>query len=183
MQFDLQVPFSTPGRSMLKTAMGMLGEYEYDTVYNENDVPAVTWGLYVLFLIINCIIIMNLLVSHVLSHLWRQSPLVRCLPSILMTSICPEFRHRFRSGYSTLYSCIISIIFFVWVKMVDSINRELTVDALSCFSCTEWFGSDSWILGRLTSSIWNVLAWIAGLWFIQGTQESRLYSQVTCCLA
>ena len=54
---------------MLKTAMGMLGEYEYDTVYNENDVPAVTWGLYVLFLIINCIIIMNLLVSHVLSHL------------------------------------------------------------------------------------------------------------------
>ena len=49
---------------MLKTAMGMLGEYEYDTVYNDNDVPSLTWALYVLFLVINCIIIMNLLVSR-----------------------------------------------------------------------------------------------------------------------
>ena len=43
--------------------MGMLGEYEYDTVYNENVVPPVTWILYVAFLVTNCIIIMNLLVS------------------------------------------------------------------------------------------------------------------------
>jgi hypothetical protein len=57
------MPFSTPGRSMLKTAMGMLGEYEYDTVYNESDVPPITWAVYVAFLVINCVIIVNLLVS------------------------------------------------------------------------------------------------------------------------
>ena len=50
---------------MLKTTMGMLGEYEYDTVYNENQVPPVTWALYVAFIVINCIIIMNLLVSSI----------------------------------------------------------------------------------------------------------------------
>ena len=59
-----QVPFSTPGRSMLKTTMGMLGEYEYDTVYNEFEVPPITWALCVLFLIINSTILMNLLVSE-----------------------------------------------------------------------------------------------------------------------
>lgn len=50
---------------MLKTTMGMLGEYEYDTVYNDNEVPPVTWVLYLAFLVINCIIIMNLLVSSI----------------------------------------------------------------------------------------------------------------------
>lgn len=50
---------------MLKTTMGMLGEYEYDTVYNDNVVPPVTWVLYVAFLVINCIIIMNLLVGYI----------------------------------------------------------------------------------------------------------------------
>lgn len=48
---------------MLKTTMGMLGEYEYDTVYNEYDVPPITWAVYVGFLVINCVIIVNLLVS------------------------------------------------------------------------------------------------------------------------
>lgn len=41
----------------------MLGEYEYDTVYNDHVVPPVTWILYVAFLVTNCVIIMNLLVS------------------------------------------------------------------------------------------------------------------------
>ena len=53
----------TPDRAMLKTTMGMLGEYEYDTVYNDHVVPPVTWVLYVAFLVTNCIIIMNLLVG------------------------------------------------------------------------------------------------------------------------
>ena len=59
----IQVPYSTPGRALLKTTMGMLGEYEYDTVYNDHVVPPVTWILYVAFLVTNCVIIMNLLVS------------------------------------------------------------------------------------------------------------------------
>ena len=50
---------------MLKTTMGMLGEYEYDTVYNESDVPPLTWAVYVAFLVINCVIIVNLLVSNI----------------------------------------------------------------------------------------------------------------------
>ena len=58
---------------MLKTTMGMLGEYEYDTVYNDNDVPPVTWALYLSFLVINCLIIMNLLVSHLMIVLVRAS--------------------------------------------------------------------------------------------------------------
>ena len=32
------------------------------------------------------------------------------------------------NGYSTLSSCIISKITFVRVKMVNSVNREITVD-------------------------------------------------------
>ena len=48
---------------MLKTTMGMLGEYEYDTVYNESDVPPITWAVYVGFLVINCVIIVNLLIG------------------------------------------------------------------------------------------------------------------------
>ena len=51
---------------MLKTTMGMLGEYEYDTVYNESEVPPITWAVYVGFLVINCVIIVNLLVSNIL---------------------------------------------------------------------------------------------------------------------
>ena len=31
---------------------------------------------------------------------------------------------------------------------------------LSCISCREPFRSDAWILSRLTSSVWNFLAWI-----------------------
>ena len=42
--------------------------------------------------------------------------------------------------------------------MADSINREVMF--LSCISCRESFRSDAWILGRLTSSVWNFLAWI-----------------------
>ena len=58
---------------MLKTTMGMLGEYEYDTVYNDHDVPPVTWALYLAFLVINCLIIMNLLVSHLMIVLVHAS--------------------------------------------------------------------------------------------------------------
>eukprot|EP00794_Sanderia_malayensis_P000499 gene499-1145_t len=55
--------FASPARSILKTSMGMLGEFEYDTVFNENHPMPLAWGIYVLYLIINCIILMNLLVG------------------------------------------------------------------------------------------------------------------------
>ena len=58
---------------------------------------------------------------------------------------------------------VISIISFVWVKMADSANHELSVTGLtvSWILCTELFGSDAWILGILMSSVWNFLAWIS----------------------
>ncbi|XP_073254183.1 uncharacterized protein [Porites lutea] len=83
-----QVPYSTPGRAMLKTTMGMLGEYEYDTVYNENVVPPVTWILYVAFLVTNCIIIMNLLVDLALD-------VEKALPAML--------RQRFATTQEVVY--------------------------------------------------------------------------------
>ncbi|KAJ7378356.1 hypothetical protein OS493_023611 [Desmophyllum pertusum] len=72
-----QKPYSTPSRAMLKTTMGMLGEYEYDTVYNDFDVPPVTWAMYVSFLVINCIIIMNLLLVDDIKGVQEKAVLKR----------------------------------------------------------------------------------------------------------
>ncbi|XP_066911304.1 transient receptor potential cation channel subfamily A member 1 homolog isoform X2 [Clytia hemisphaerica] len=56
--------FSTPLRAILKTTMGMLGEFEYDTVFNDDYNPLPTaWVIYVAYLIVCCIIVMNLLVG------------------------------------------------------------------------------------------------------------------------
>ena len=40
--------------------------------------------------------------------------------SELMTSVCPEFRHRFQKWLLYSTSCIIRIIIVVWVKVLDS---------------------------------------------------------------
>ena len=59
------VAFLTPARATLKTMMGMLGEFEYDSVFNSdeyNPMP-VAWFIYVAYLVVNCIIVMNLLVG------------------------------------------------------------------------------------------------------------------------
>ena len=63
--FCLKKPdaFTTPLRAMLKTTMGMLGEFEYDTVFNGDYTPVtMSWLIYVAYLVICCIILMNLLV-------------------------------------------------------------------------------------------------------------------------
>lgn len=58
------IAFVTPARAILKTTMGMLGEFEYDSVFNDayNPMP-MAWIIYVAYLVINCIILMNLLVG------------------------------------------------------------------------------------------------------------------------
>lgn len=64
--FILQEPFAftTPLRAMLKTTMGMLGEFEYDTVFNDKYTPVpMAWMIYVAYLVVCCIILMNLLVE------------------------------------------------------------------------------------------------------------------------
>jgi hypothetical protein len=72
----LQVPFRGFGPSLLKSAVMMIGEFEYDTTFNAMHeaggktststvwFEAVTIMQFVLFLIIMTILIMNLLVSE-----------------------------------------------------------------------------------------------------------------------
>ena len=40
----------------------------------------------------------------------------------------PRIQASLPNNYSPLYSCITTIISFVWVEMADSVNRELTAD-------------------------------------------------------
>ena len=49
----------------------------------------------------------------------------------------PRIQASLLNGYSTLYSCIISKITFVCVKMVDSINYELTVVVFKLAFCVK----------------------------------------------
>lgn len=65
--FTIQKPIAylTPARAILKTTMGMLGEFEYDSIFNEEYYPTtMAWAIYCAYLVINCIILMNLLVSY-----------------------------------------------------------------------------------------------------------------------
>ena len=76
-----QEPFDTVWLSILKTTVMMIGEFEYDSIFNDQDPndPAtlvnnepVTYMLFVVFMVIMSIIIMNLLVSlcrEVFGHL------------------------------------------------------------------------------------------------------------------
>ena len=62
--------------------MGMLGEFEYDTVFNDVYNPmSMAWAIYVAYLVINCIILMNLLVSFLFLFLFCNVVLE---PSILL---------------------------------------------------------------------------------------------------
>jgi len=59
-------PFSTPMRSMVKSVVMMIGEFEFDAIFNESrdQLPyAITWFLFVIFVIMCTIILMNLLVG------------------------------------------------------------------------------------------------------------------------
>lgn len=61
-----QVPsFADPSRSIVKTGVMMIGEFDFDNIFNEDDVkvPAVTWFLFIVFLIIMTLILMNLLIG------------------------------------------------------------------------------------------------------------------------
>ncbi|KAK7065169.1 hypothetical protein SK128_006956, partial [Halocaridina rubra] len=62
-----QFPFETPGKSLLKTSVMMIGEFEFDAIFNTPgeppQYPAVTYIIFVVFLILMSILIMNLLVG------------------------------------------------------------------------------------------------------------------------
>ena len=56
--------FKTPGRSLMKTIVMMIGEFEFDAIFNDAaEPPNITWLLFGMFVIVMTIILMNLLVS------------------------------------------------------------------------------------------------------------------------
>ncbi|XP_065676925.1 transient receptor potential cation channel subfamily A member 1-like [Hydra vulgaris] len=56
--------FSTPGRGMSKIIIGMMGEYEFDNIFNNDYDPMLfSWFLQAIFIVVNCIILMNLLIG------------------------------------------------------------------------------------------------------------------------
>eukprot|EP00117_Sycon_ciliatum_P028072 scpid18171/ scgid2366/ Transient receptor potential cation channel subfamily A member 1 homolog len=65
--FTPVIAFSNPGRALLKTAVSMTGEFEFDSTFNNEagDVPfpGVSYFLWVCFLVIMPIILMNMLVG------------------------------------------------------------------------------------------------------------------------
>ena len=63
--FVLQLGFSSPGRSFVKTAVMMIGEFDFDDTFNSGGtLPGVTWFLFIVFLIVMTLILMNLLVIN-----------------------------------------------------------------------------------------------------------------------
>lgn len=63
-----QGPFSSPSSSLLKTTVMMIGELEFDNIFHSGDpsmlpYPEVTYVLFVLFLILMTILVMNLLLG------------------------------------------------------------------------------------------------------------------------
>ena len=51
----------------------MIGEFDFDDIFNDNDnnkvVPGVTWFIFIVFLIIMTLILMNLLVRFLMTFI------------------------------------------------------------------------------------------------------------------
>ncbi|XP_044178516.1 transient receptor potential cation channel subfamily A member 1 homolog [Acropora millepora] len=61
---DKQPGFSSPGRSFVKAAVMMIGEFDFDDTFNSDvTVPGVTWFLFIVFVIVLTLILMNLLIG------------------------------------------------------------------------------------------------------------------------
>lgn len=56
--------FGAPGRAIVKTGVMMIGEFDFDDLFNSPDitVPGVTWFIFIVFVIVMTLILMNLLV-------------------------------------------------------------------------------------------------------------------------
>ena len=65
--FVLQLGFSSPGCSFVKTAVMMIGEFDFDDTFNSGGtIPRVTWFLFIVFLIVMTLVLMNLLVINLI---------------------------------------------------------------------------------------------------------------------
>jgi len=57
--------FGAPGRAIVKTGVMMIGEFDFDDLFNSPDsaVPGVTWFIFIVFVIVMTLILMNLLIG------------------------------------------------------------------------------------------------------------------------
>ncbi|XP_033741695.1 transient receptor potential cation channel subfamily A member 1 homolog [Pecten maximus] len=104
-----QVPFKTFGQALVKTSVMMIGEFEFDGIFNGNHADhtekvyqeTVTYILFVVFMIIMSIIIMNLLVGLAVDDIkavQEQAALKRMAMQVELAldveRIVPEFIRR-----------------------------------------------------------------------------------------
>ena len=77
MYIFFQPAFRDPARSIVKTGVMMIGEFDFDNIFNSQDedqvkeqkVPGVTWFIFIVFLIIMTLILMNLLVRFFMTFI------------------------------------------------------------------------------------------------------------------
>ena len=84
-------PFSSPIRSMVKSVVMMIGEFEFDAIFNESrDQPpyTITWLLFFIFVIMCTIILMNLLVSYIIPSLMSSLTPHTCMGIFKVHDLC-----------------------------------------------------------------------------------------------
>ena len=92
--FIFQVAFSSVPKALIKTSVMMIGEFEFDSIFNDSannkvPYPAVSYILFVCFLIIMSILLMNLLVSAMLRCLIKEFlVIVKPTESNLLMEFC-----------------------------------------------------------------------------------------------
>ena len=57
----------------------MIGEFDFDNIFNsDQDVPGVTWFIFIVFLIIMTLILMNLLVRFLMTFISHALTFLLC---------------------------------------------------------------------------------------------------------
>nr|UPO70950.1 sTRP5 [Mesobuthus martensii] len=127
-----QNPFESPGESLLKTSVMMIGEFEYDAIFNDPENPIYfkgpTYILFIIFLILMSIIIMNLLVGLAVDDIkgvQEQAELKRLAMKVdLVLSVEHVLPHwalrkctvRMRSHSPNVKNMYQRIISYIWPK-------------------------------------------------------------------
>lgn len=62
---DKAPAFQSPFRAIMKSSVMMIGEFDFDSLFNDPNIkiPAVTWALFAVFVIIMTLLLMNLLIG------------------------------------------------------------------------------------------------------------------------
>ncbi|GFS41325.1 transient receptor potential cation channel subfamily A member 1 homolog [Trichonephila inaurata madagascariensis] len=131
-----QNPFENPGEAIIKTGVMMIGEIEFDAIFNEPDnkvyFKGPTYALFIIFLLIMAVIIMNLLIGLAvddikgvqekaeLKRLAMKVELVltveRILPVVVLRKCIFKYRHFFPNSWKN----------YPWYLKCFRVNQTLT---------------------------------------------------------